>query len=195
MNVKQRLLKTLYPALMSAGKWFGMKAGVEMNKSNVTPIVFFYDLKAIANNGRHLCFSDFRGKKVLIVNTASECGYTAQFSELSKLSGLYKSRLIIIGFPSNDFAEQEKGSDEEIAVFCSVTFGIQFPLTRKSSVIKGSEQHEVYKWLTDKNKNGWNDKQPEWNFSKYLINEQGTLTHYFGPGISPLDYAIIKNFE
>ena len=97
---------------------------------------------------------------------------------------------MVIGFPANDFKEQEKGNDEDIAQFCKMNFGVTFPLVRKSTVIKGRDQQEVFQWLTDKTKNGWNSKQPSWNFSKYLVNEMGTLTNYFDPAIPPLSEAI-----
>lgn len=193
MTLKQNILKTFYPLLMKAGEWFGIKANILTNKDEVEPVASFYDLKATANNGKQIDFSDFKRKKVLIVNTASDCGYTAQFEELEKLNELYKNSLTIIGFPANDFKEQEKGSDAEIAAFCRASFGIQFLLMKKSPVVKAEQQNEVYKWLTDKNKNGWNDKAPEWNFSKYLVNEQGVLTHYFGPAVSPLSDEVKKN--
>ena len=121
----------------------------------------------------------------MLVNTASNCGYTAQYKELEELYEKYKNQLVIIGFPANDFKEQEKGSDEEIAQFCRVNYGISFPLSKKSVVIKSPEQNPVFRWLTDKSRNGWNDKPPTWNFSKYLVNEEGTLTHYFDPAIPP----------
>jgi len=193
MTLRQTLLKSIYPLLMKAGKWFGVKAKVETIGKDVKPISSFYDLKSTANNGIQISFSEFKGKKVLIVNTASDCGYTAQFYELEKLNELYKGRLVIVGFPANDFKEQEKGSDTEIAAFCYATFGIQFCLMKKSKVVKGEQQNEVYRWLTDKNKNGWNEKEPGWNFSKYLVNEYGSLTHYFGPAISPLDDIVRNN--
>lgn len=195
MTLRQEVLKALYPALMKVGKWFGSKAKVETIKDNGKPIIPFYDLKATANNGTQVNFEDFKGKKVLIVNTASDCGYTAQFYELEKLNDLYKERLAIIGFPSNNFKEQEPGTDSEIAAFCHTTFGIEFPLMKKSKVLKGDQQNEVYQWLTDKNKNGWNEVEPEWNFSKFLVNEQGLLTHYFGPSVSPLSQEVRKNLE
>jgi glutathione peroxidase len=163
-----------------------------MNFDEVVPSVSFYSLKATANNGSTIDFETFRGKKVLIVNTASSCGYTPQFSELKWLHEWYKGKLQIIGFPSNDYQEQEQGSDKEIATFCIGTYGIQFPLMSKSHVAKEEEQNEVFEWLTNKDKNGWNEKAPEWNFSKYLINESGMLTHYFGPGISPVSRKIIN---
>lgn len=178
---------------MKAGKWFGLKAGIEQNKDLKKPIKEFYSLTATSNNGIIVNFNNYRGKKVLLVNTASDCGYTNQFHELKTLHELYLGRLIILGFPANDFMEQEKGTDLEIASFCLATFGIQFMLMKKSKVVKGEDQNEVYKWLTNKTLNGWNDKAPEWNFSKYLINEEGILTHYFGPGISPLSDDVRKN--
>ena len=96
---------------------------------------------------------------------------------------------------SNDFKEQEKGSDEEIAQFCQVNFGVTFPLMKKSSVVKSETQNEVFKWLTDSTKNGWNGKQPSWNFSKYLVNEEGILTHYFDPSVSPTSEQVLKEIE
>ncbi|HXL59000.1 MAG TPA: glutathione peroxidase, partial [Chitinophagaceae bacterium] len=134
----------------------------------------------------------FKGKKVLLVNTASDCGYTGQYEELEKLYQQYKQRLIVIGFPANDFKEQEKGSDEEIAQFCTINYRITFPLMKKSIVIKSPGQNEVFQWLTDKNKNGWNDQQPVWNFSKYLVNEEGILSWYFDPSISPMSNSAIN---
>jgi glutathione peroxidase len=132
-----------------------------------------------------------KGKKVLLVNTASDCGYTNQYADLQKLFEKNSDRLIILGFPANDFKEQEKGTDEQIAQFCQINFGVTFPLAKKSSV-KGDHKNEIFKWLSEKNKNGWNSKQPSWNFSKYLVNEQGQLTHYFDPAVSPLSDEVIE---
>ena len=192
LRLKRRVFKALYPTLIKAGKLFGLKAGVEKNIEKVKPPVSFYTLKSIANNGVEIDFENLRGKKVLIVNTASNCGYTPQFSDLKWLHELYNERLVILGFPANDFKEQEKGSDEEIATFCAGTYDIKFPLMRKSVVVPSPQQNEIFKWLTNKEYNGWNNKAPEWNFSKYLIDEHGTLTHYFGPGISPVSKKIIN---
>jgi glutathione peroxidase len=191
LRVRRQIFKTIYPALIKAGKIFGLKARVEININDVTPPVSFYSLKATRNNGEEIDFAHFRGKKVLIVNTASNCGYTPQFSELKWLNEWYKDKLQIVGFPANDFKEQEKGTDEEIATYCVGTFGIKFPLMKKSTVIKCEEQNSVFKWLINKDKNGWNEREPEWNFSKYLINEKGILTHYFGPGVSPTSKNMI----
>jgi len=159
---------------------------------NVKPLTPFHTLFTTLNNGSQLDFEKLKDKKVLIVNTASNCGYTNQYSELQKLYENCRGKLMIIGFPSNDFKEQEKGNDEEIAEFCQVNFGVSFPLAKKSVVIKSSEQNSVFKWLTRKELNGWNDQQPSWNFTKYLINENGLLTHYFDPAVSPISSDVIN---
>ncbi|WP_315818648.1 glutathione peroxidase [Paraflavitalea speifideaquila] len=125
------------------------------------------------------------------MNTASDCGYTNQYEDLQKLYETYKDKLVIIGFPANDFHEQEKGNDEEIAQFCKVNFGVSFPLAKKSVVIKSPEQNPVFGWLTHKALNGWNEQEPSWNFSKYLVNERGVLTHYFDPSVSPTSNVVI----
>ncbi len=122
---------------------------------------------------------------MLLVNTASSCGYTGQLEELQKLQDEFDEKLLVIGFPANDFKEQETGSNEDIATFCKRNYGVGFLLAQKSSVIKGQHQHPVFQWLTDKSKNGWNDKAPEWNFGKYLVDENGVLLNYFGAAISP----------
>lgn len=160
------------------------------NKANAEPVASFHSLSAMLNNGETLSFEKLKGKKVLLVNTASHCGYTNQYSELQQLYEEQKERLVIIAFPANDFKEQEKASDEEIANFCKINYGVTFPLAKKSTVIKSADQNEVFKWLTDKTRNGWNDKEPSWNFSKYLVNEEGVLTNYFDPSISPLSPEI-----
>jgi glutathione peroxidase len=192
LRFRRRVLQSIYPALIKAGKIFGLKARTEVNIERVSPAEPFYSLKMIANNGIEFDFERFKGKKVLIVNTASNCGYTPQLSELKWLQELYKGRLEVVGFPSGDFREQELGSDVEIANFCHGTFGIRFPLMKKSVVAKTPEQNKVFQWLTRKEKNGWNEREPEWNFSKYLVNEHGVLTHYFGPGISPVSKRVTR---
>ncbi len=153
--------------------------------------ISFYSLQAVANNGAAIFFDQFKGRKVLVVNTASDCGYTPQYDDLQKLYDQYKNKLVIIGFPANDFGEQEKGNDDEIAHFCKVNYGVSFLLAKKSTVIKKAGQNKVFEWLSNKNENGWNDQQPTWNFSKYLINENGELTHYFEPSVSPLSNEVI----
>jgi glutathione peroxidase len=104
----------------------------------------------------------------------------------------HHDKLTVIAFPANDFQEQEKGSDEQIGNFCKINFGVTFPIALKSSVVKGNDQQKVFQWLTDKTKNGWNNQSPSWNFSKYLINEEGVLMNYFDPAISPLSEEVLK---
>ena len=190
MTYRQKVLKAVYPALMWITKLTG-KNSKQLAHEKVKPPVSFYELSAQANNGETVSFEKFRGKKVLLVNTGSNCGYTNQYSDLQQLAATYPEKLLVIGFPANDFKEQEKGSDEEIASFCKANYGVSFPLMKKSVVIAQSGQHPVYQWLTNAAKNGWNSKPPSWNFSKYLVNEEGVLTHYFDPSVSPMSKDII----
>ena len=192
MNVQQRLLRTLYPLVMRFSKSKSGNGKILFNDQNARPQVSFYDLKVVLNSGEALEFEQFRNKKVIVVNTASNCGYTGQLSELQQLHDRYRDQVAIVGFPANDFKEQEKGSDQDIAEFCQVNYGVDFPLAKKGSVVKGDQQHPVYQWLTQSGKNGWNDHAPDWNFSKFLVDENGVLTHYFGPAISPLEEEIVK---
>jgi glutathione peroxidase len=192
MTVRQKFLKAIYPVYTGARRLFGKGATILFNKNRINPPQSFYDLSVQLNNGTNFNFEQLKGKKVLLVNTASDCGYTAQYGDLEKLFEQNKDKLMVIGFPANDFKEQEKGSDKEIAEFCKINFGVTFPLAMKGSVKKGNDQQKVFQWLTDRTKNGWNLKQPSWNFSKYLVNEKGSLTNYFDPAISPLSGEIKK---
>ena len=192
MTLRQTILKTIYPLWMFFNKLSGKRSKLLKNERNIQPSRSFYDLSVSLNNGTELKFNSLKGKKVLLVNTASDCGYTDQYEELQQLFQTYKDKLVVIGFPANDFKEQEKGNDQEIAEFCKINFNISFPLAKKSTVIKNDQQNAIFKWLSDKTKNGWNNKQPSWNFSKYLVNENGMLVNYFDPAISPLSKEIIK---
>jgi glutathione peroxidase len=191
MTYRQKILKAIYPAWMWYNKVTGSRSKVAGNEKHRASDQSFYDLSVQLNTGNTLRFDSLKGKKILIVNTASNCGYTNQYEDLEKLSEKYKDKLLVIGFPANDFKQQEKGTDEEIATFCKLNYGINFPLVKKSTVIKNEKQNEVFKWLTDKAKNGWNDQPPSWNFSKYLIDEKGVLVNYFDPGVSPLSDEVI----
>ena len=195
MTYRQKVLKAVYPAFMWYNKITGRRSKVMGSDKPVSPLNSIYNLSVRLNNDSELRFDSLKGKKILIVNTASNCGYTNQYEDLEKLSEKYKDRLAIIGFPANDFKEQEKGTDEEIAQFCKLNYGITFPLAKKSTVVKNDQQNEVFKWLTDKTKNGWNSKQPTWNFSKYLIDENGALIRYFDPSVSPMSDEVIKAIE
>lgn len=187
-------MKLAYPLIL----WFrqvSTKEKVLENQKKATPPVTFYSLSAILNNGQEVSFEKLKGKKVLLVNTASNCGYTAQYAELQKLYNNTKEDLAILAFPSNDFKEQEQGNDEAIAQFCTVNFGVSFPLAKKAVVLKEGGQHPVYQWLTNPALNGWNSKLPAWNFAKYLVNEEGVLTHYFDPGVSPVSTEVLKAIQ
>jgi len=194
MTPRQTVLKAIYPLWMSLNKVFGKKLKVLVNKKHIQPLQSFYSLSAQLNNGTLLSFSSLKGKKLLLVNTASDCGYTNQYTDLQKLYEDYQDRLTVIAFPANDFKEQEKGSDEEIRNFCKINFGVTFPIALKGPV-KGNSQQRVFQWLKDKTKNGWNNQLPSWNFSKYLVNEEGVLMNYFDPAISPLSEEVKKAIE
>ncbi|WP_231862268.1 glutathione peroxidase [Rufibacter sp. DG15C] len=187
--MRKKIMKLLYPLIMKLSK--GTKNGqVLQNEKKVAPVQPFYSLGTVLSNGQPLDFSALKGKKILLVNTASNCGYTGQYEELQKLQEQQKDELVVIGFPANDFKEQEKDDDQTISQFCQVNYGVTFPLAKKSVVVQAQGQNPVYNWLSDPNKNGWNQHQPDWNFSKYLLDENGVLTHYFGPAISPLGEEI-----
>jgi glutathione peroxidase len=192
MTARQTVLKLIYPILMIFNKLVGAKAKILTNKKNIQPHQSLYNLSVPLNNGTILLLNSLRGKKLLLVNTASDCGYTNQYSDLQKLYETYPGKLVVIAFPANDFKEQEKGSNEEIKEFCKKNYSVTFPIALKSTVKKGNDQQKVFQWLTDKTKNGWNDKQPSWNFSKYLINEEGILTNYFDAAVSPLSEEVKK---
>lgn len=195
MTYRQKVLKAIYPALMWYNKITGKKSTVMENSEGITTLKSLHNFSVHLNNGEELELSTLKGKKILIVNTASNCGYTNQYNDLQKLYETNKNRLMIIGFPANDFKEQEKGTDQEIAEFCKLNYGITFPLATKSSVIKGKYQNEVFKWLSDETLNGWNDQQPTWNFCKYLVDENGKLIKYFDTAVSPLDEEVKNAIE
>lgn len=190
MTWRQSFLKTVYPLLMLKAKMFPGKTAMLLNTENKKPVTSFYDLSAVANDGSVIDFHRFAGKKILIVNTASDCGYTAQYDDLEKLHNQYKD-LVILGFPANDFKQQEKENDASIAQFCKINFGVSFPLMQKTHVVKGDEQNAVFSWLSHKEKNGWCDQQPAWNFNKYMVSEEGILLGYFDQNIPPTDRKII----
>jgi len=187
---KQKMLRKLYPLIRKLGKR-GKNGTVLSNESKSTPISSFYDLEMVLNNGDSVHFSAFKGTKVLLVNTASDCGYTGQYEELQSLHERMGDSLQIIAFPANDFANQEKSDDKEIAQFCQVNYGVTFPIAQKGVVIKNEEQQPIFNWLSDKNQNGWNNHAPDWNFGKYIVDENGVLTNYFGPSVSPLEEVFL----
>ncbi len=160
----------------------------QSNTTNKNAPMNFYSLSAITNSGEEIKFEKYKGKKVLLVNLASQCGFTPQYAELEQLHEQNKD-IIILGFPSNNFGTQEPGSDEEIAEFCKVNYGVTFQLFKKNDV-KGNNKQPVYQWLSDETKNGWNNREPEWNFYKYLIDGNGNLLNIFSSSVSPLDIKL-----
>lgn len=195
MTLRQRILKLIYPLWMWFNDVLSRHASHIENINRVPPIFSFYDLKATANNGTVIDFAGFRGKKVLLVNTASDCGYTGQYAQLEQLYLENKDKLVVIGFPANDFKKQERGTDEEIAAFCKANYAISFPISQKIVVVKKPGQHPIFQWLSTASRNGWCDQAPVWNFSKYLVSEAGVLESYFGPAISPLDSIVLKDIK
>ena len=188
MGLLKKLISSIYPLRMKFSKLTGKGIKIEENKNNKKPPVSFHSLKATSNAGEEIGFERFRGKNVLLVNLASQCGYTPQYAELEELHK-QKEGVIVLGFPSNNFGSQEPGSDEEIAQFCKVNFGVTFQLFKKDNV-KGNKKQPVYQWLCDENKNGWNSKEPRWNFYKYLVDENGNLLKIFSSAVSPLDIPL-----
>ncbi|MFA5444165.1 MAG: glutathione peroxidase [Bacteroidales bacterium] len=160
------------------------------NPKVVDPPKNFYSLSFKTIRGEDFSFEQLRGKKVLLVNTASKCGFTPQFAELEALNQAYAPGLVILGFPSNDFMNQDPGSNEEILEFCEINYGVTFQMMDKSSV-KGKQQNPVFRWLSDPSENGWNKKAPGWNFAKYLVDEQGRLIGYWPSKVRPNDPEIL----
>lgn len=153
-----------------------------------------YDFKVAGLEGGEIDFSKFKGKKILIVNTASKCGYTPQYGGLQELYDKHKDKLVIVGFPSNDFMSQEPGTNEEIAEFCQRNYGVSFPMAEKVAVI-GKDMAPIYQWLTDKDYNHYQNSKVKWNFQKYLINEKGELVGVFFPNVDPKDPELTKALD
>ena len=148
-----------------------------------------YNFKVEGLEGGTINFASFKGKKILIVNTASKCGYTPQYTELEELYEKYKDKLVVIGFPANNFGGQEPGTNAEIKEFCTGTYHVTFPMAAKVSV-KGDDMAPLYQWLTSKEKNGVLDAEIKWNFGKFLLNEKGELVAYFPSKVKPMSEEI-----
>lgn len=144
-----------------------------------------YDFKVNNLTGREIDFAQFRGKKLLLVNTASKCGFTPQYEGLEKVHEQFRDKVTVLGFPANNFLHQEPGSNKEIAEFCQVNYGVTFQMFEKISV-KGKDQHPLYQWLEAKT-----GKKPDWNFAKYLVSEDGTQVTFFKAGVEPESRKII----
>lgn len=163
-----------------------------MAKSEVPKSI--YDFKVASLEGGTIDFSKYKGKKILIVNTASKCGYTPQYKGLEALYEKYKGKMIIIGFPANNFASQEPGTNKDIATFCQKNYGVSFPMAAKISV-KGNDMAPLYQWLTEKKYNNFSDNSVKWNFQKYLIDEKGALVAVFESAVTPESQELISAIE
>lgn len=153
------------------------------------PSIHTFKVKSI--EGGTIDFAKFKGKKILVVNTASKCGYTPQYDALQKVYEQYQDKLVIVGFPANNFGSQEPGSDGEIQEFCKARFGVKFPLASKVSV-KGEDAAPIYKWLTSKTENGVLDAEVKWNFTKFLLDENGKMIASFSSKVTPDSEEILK---
>lgn len=144
----------------------------------------FFQFTVNGLDGKPVSLEQFRGKKIIVLNVASKCGYTPQYADWEQYYQSNQDKVVVLGFPSNDFMSQEPGSAEEIAAFCEKNYGVSFPMFDKVKV-KGEGISPVYQWLTDPAQNGWNSQEPSWNFCKYLLNEKGELTHFFASKVKP----------
>ena len=161
----------------------------DMSKQNI------YQFQVEDLEGNTFDFSTLKGKKILVVNTASACGLTPQYEQLQAIYEKYKyNNFVIVGFPANNFGSQEPGSNQQIATFCQKNYGVTFPMMAKISV-KGSDMHAVYQFLTQKTKNGLEDSEVQWNFQKYLINDKGELEKVISPRTLPTDAEIVNWIE
>jgi glutathione peroxidase len=152
----------------------------------------FYSFKMPElESGAPVDFSTYKGKKIVLLNVASKCGYTPQYADWEAFHKQYGDKVVVLGFPANNFMGQEPGSNEDIASFCSKNYGVTFPMFQKISV-KGDDMHPLYQWLSQKDKNGWNDQAPSWNFCKYVVDEKGELVSFFPSGVKPGDAEFKK---
>ena len=164
---------------------FSDKKALSVKPINVMGKGSFYDFSLKSLDGKEvISFAQYKGKKIVVLNTASECGYTPQYVDWQKFHEKYGDKIVVLGCPANNFGGQEPGTNKEIAAFCQKNYGVTFQMLEKVSVV-GSDQHPLYKWLSKKDLNGWNDKEPTWNFCKYVINEKGEVSHFFASGVKP----------
>lgn len=155
------------------------------------PVNTAHSFKVKSIDGSTINLASYKGKKILVVNTASQCGYTRQYAGLEELYKKYKDKLVVIGFPANNFGGQEPGSNDEIKEFCSTKFSVTFPMAAKVSV-KGKDVDPFFKWLTNKSENGVLDANITWNFNKFLLDENGKLLQHFSSNVEPMSEAITK---
>lgn len=190
-------MKRILTYILSGGILFSVKSSLfaqtkiaQIEKDSTIPSIYGRVLKTLDGKG-YIDFAAFKGRKILIVNTASECGLTKQYEALQLLQEKYKETLVIIGCPCNQFGGQEPGDSTEIREFCSSTYGVTFQLSEKLDV-HGKNQHSVYKWLTQKTENGVMDATITWNFNKFLLDESGHLMAYFPGKVKPDDPQLVE---
>lgn len=191
MKKIQTLIKGLFFLILLSckNKVIDVKNATDMNRETI------HQFKVLDIQGNTFDFASLKGKKVMLVNTASKCGLTPQYEQLEELYQKYKDQnFVIVGFPANDFLEQEPGTNDEIAQFCKLNYGVTFPMMNKVSVI-GKSQCDVYQFLTQKSKNGVLDSEVAWNFQKYLLNENGQLDKIIPPRTLPNDMEVINWIE
>ena len=192
-------MKKFAIAMMGAALLFSCQNQAQTKKTKTTKETTktmsasnIYGFKVTDLSGKEFDFASLKGKKVMIVNTASKCGLTPQYKDLEALYKDYKDKgFVIVGFPANNFAAQEPGTNKEIAEFCQLNYGVTFPMMDKISV-KGDDMAPIYQFLTQKSKNGLQDSEVEWNFQKYLINEKGELVKVISPRTLPTDAEIVN---
>jgi glutathione peroxidase len=176
-----KMLFVMFFGLMAS--WFG--------GSEVPPAKSFHDFKMKSIDGQEIDFKKYKGKKVLVVNVASECGFTKQYADLQQLHEKHGDKVVILGFPANNFGGQEPGTNAEIKQFCSSKFGVKFQMFEKISV-KGDDMHPLYQFLSTKDQNGTVSEAPSWNFCKYLINEKGEVVKFFGSRVNPMSDELVN---
>ena len=185
INKRKKIIMFTFASTVITGVFsMAFSKNVIENEGVVNGSKSFYDLSINDINGEEINFERFKGKKVMIVNVASRCGYTSQYKELQSLYEKNKDKLEIIAVPCNDYGSQESGSNSEIKLFCETNYGVTFTMGSKQK-IKSSPISNLYQWLSDPKQNGWNSSLPSWNFCKYVINEEGQLTHFLRSGVSP----------
>ena len=185
INKRKKIIMFTFASTVITGVFsMAFSKNVIENEGVVNGSKSFYDLSINDINGEEINFERFKGKKVMIVNVASRCGYTSQYKELQSLYEKNEDKLEIIAVPCNDYGSQESGSNSEIKLFCETNYGVTFTMGSKQK-IKSSPISNLYQWLSDPKQNGWNSSLPSWNFCKYVINEEGKLTHFLRSGVSP----------
>jgi glutathione peroxidase len=167
---------------------------MENNTAQANQPQSVYDFEFKTLMGEQIPLNQFKGRKMLLVNVASECGFTPQYKELQELYEKYGDKVVVLGFPANDFGGQEPGSNEEIATFCERNYGVKFPVFQKIAVT-GPDAHPLYQYLSSKTRNGVTDEKPTWNFCKYLIDEKGKVVKFFPSKVKPLSDEIITAIQ